>query len=55
MSKKEMRKQMMEKSFATGNLEDEIKELRKRQQSSPEDVLTITVTCSGLFSLVCCE
>lgn len=54
MSRNEMRKKMLESGNAAGDIQAEMGELRKVQKTREEDVMTITVGCSALFTVMCC-
>lgn len=50
---------MEEKTFmyeTIGNLQSEIEEIEKfeNMEKSMDDVVSITVGCSGLFTVICC-
>ena len=56
MSKKEIRDQLRKECIVAGDVDFEMEQLRKVQNSGGgNDVLTLTVTCSNIFTLVCCE
>lgn len=53
MTKQELRKQVMESNCA-GDFIKETEELRKVQKEKPEDISSLSATCSGFLSLICC-
>ena len=50
----ETKKTLNSKSIEAGNVEKEIFEIRKMKQENVEDIFTITVGCSELYTLICC-
>jgi len=54
MSKQEMRKEMMEEKGIIGDAQQEMEEMRKMQQNTPEDVVSLSVGCNGFLTLMCC-
>ena len=55
MHKNERRWELVESCEAIGSVDHELREVTKLNNSSaPEDIVTLTVGCSELLSLVCC-
>ena len=54
MSKQEMRKQMIKEIGIIGDAQLEMEEIQKIQQNSPEDVVSLSVGCNGILTLICC-
>ena len=50
----EVKKCLNSKSNAAGEIEKEILEIKQLQQENVEGIHTITVGCSGAFTLICC-
>lgn len=54
MSKTDIRESMRENCAAVGDVNFELTQLEKVQYVVEEDIVTITVGCGTLFTLVCC-
>lgn len=55
MDRKEIRKTRQGRMTAAGSVAQELGELHKLQESKQENaILTITATCSELFTIICC-
>ncbi len=55
MGKAELRAEFIERCEATGDLDRELVELSKfKEATEPSELVTITVGCSELLSLICC-
>jgi len=56
VNKNQIRDQLRKESTVAGDVEFELEQLRKIQKTNTgQGIETITVTCSHLFTLVCCE
>lgn len=55
MDRTEIRKTKSGRDTAAGNLERELKEIRKmRENEAMNGIVTITVGCSGYLTVICC-
>lgn len=55
MHKNERRWELVENCEAIGSVDRELREVSKLNNSStPEDILTLTVGCSELLTIICC-
>ena len=55
ISKEELRRAKRGNSTAAGNVQMEVEQIKKLQTRKVDsEILTITVGCGGLFTLVCC-
>lgn len=51
----EMRKAMRRDSMAAGDVQLELQEVKKIQKSGSDGFMTLTVTCSNWYTIICCE
>lgn len=55
MNKMELRTLKRSKESVAGNFEKELEEIMKYKEANYlNDIMTITVTCGGLLTLICC-
>lgn len=53
--KSQMRKRMLKSNNVIGDLDLELSQIKKQSSKNENDILSITITCTELLTLICCN